>query len=170
MSVNKLIKDNAVQVLKKYIIENEEQSLEMDYELYFVNDKILSICYSRIAYGKDNLYPRNVFSTLNIDVKKTEEISIREVLEVDSNLVDIIKKKAVVSTSNKEIISEAGKAIQDYSNDEFIKKLDNEENYEKISVYFTNDSIGFSVPVLHALGDYINYEVAYEDLAMLYLD
>lgn len=166
-SINEKIKECALSVLNFYSNETDDLSVKINYTLELINNKIVSICFKGMTYTETAAYPKNVFYTINIDAEIGERLYAKDLLETNMSLIEIIKKNArfINNDINKELISEVKKEIQNYDSSDMLTDIrESGLTDNQIYVYLTQDSIGISIPVLHALGDYANFEVNYNYL------
>ena len=159
-TINQTIKEDALSILNDYSEELENLSTEIKYSFEIINEKILSICFEGFAYVKNAAYPLNSFFTCNIDVSTGKRITFEDLLEITPDLVEAIKANA--RYLNNEANEELTTAInQEWNNYNTVRMLEDIKN-GNIYVYLKQNSLGISLPVLHTLGDYANFEVDYK--------
>jgi len=168
-SINQKIKQDALSVLDFYSGEIEDLSVEISYTQEIINNSLISICFEGIVHVKNTAYPNNVFYTSNIDGRMGERLTTKDIIKVNLNLIEIIKKNAKYvqndKNTNEELTSEISRKLENYDSSNMLTDIEKSGTSEsEIYVYLKQDSIGFSLPVLHALGDYANFEVEYNYL------
>lgn len=167
-SISQQIKDDAISVLDGwYSGELDDLSVEISYTYELINEKILSICFEGLSYYKGAAYPSNHFYTSNIDISTGERLTAKDLLEINIGLIESIKKNAkyVNGDTNKELISAAKQELEGYNATDMLADIENSVTTgSNIYFYLKQPSLGISLPVVHALGDYMNFEVNYNHL------
>lgn len=163
--INKIIKKDALAVVNGYS-DRDEVSMNIDYEIKFQNAGLLSIKYSGIRNSKNTPHPTNEFYTSNINIYEGCRLRLKDIVNVDNNFVEKVKKGTFIAVS-PEITSK----MVNYTNDQLIEAfstadlINHRENGYGAYSYFTNDSYGISVEVSHVIGDHVEFEVKYRDIA-----
>ena len=164
--VNDLIKNEALKVLNYYPMVDSGLSLEINYEIKRKSANLLSIQYSGVGYVKDAAHPNNIFYSTNINMDKGIRLRLKDIVKIDKNFIGKFKE------ASKALKSDYNGILDELSNEDLIKKfseadsLDNigTENQSDTFSYLTNDSLGISVSVPHALGDHAEFEIKYKDI------
>ncbi|AIQ29236.1 hypothetical protein P40081_14525 [Paenibacillus sp. FSL P4-0081] len=172
--INDLIRVEALGVLESYSLDlDSHNTLEIDYQITYKSDKFLSIQYIGSALNKGGAYPLNVFYTTNIDVDKEIKVKLTDLLEIDEAFVQELKNGIYRSYDDNLNLREEG-VMRDYWSGIKDQELLNDLKYTDeadgannsvIFSYLTQDSLGISLSVPHALGDHLEMEIGYEKLS-----
>ncbi|MEI2399954.1 hypothetical protein [Paenibacillus phytohabitans] len=172
--INALIQAEAISILEYYSVGLDSQnSLEVDYQITYKSDDFISIQYIGSAFNKGGAYPLNVFYTTNIDMDKEIKVKLTDFLEIDEAFVQELKNGIYKSYDDNLNLREegvmrdfwSGIKDQDLLND--LKYADEADgaNNSGIFSYLTQDSLGISLSIPHALGDHLEMEIGYEKLS-----
>jgi hypothetical protein len=180
-AINKLIKDEALQILQYYQSEETEFNLEIAFSVTWQSKGLLSVQYSGIGYTEGAAYPNKLFYTTNINLMSGEKIKLADVVFIDRAFIDRFRDGELVS-GEEAARDELKAALQEYLSamtaDDLIALFyradflgdsggSGETGFtlaESYS-YFTGDSLGISIGAPHVLGDYAQYELKYSDIA-----
>ncbi|WP_157764035.1 hypothetical protein [Paenibacillus borealis] len=172
--INDLIRVEALGALESYSLDlDSHNTLEVDYQITYKSDDFLSIQYIGSAFNKGGAYPLNVFYTTNIDVDKEIKVKLTDLLEIDEAFLQELKNGIYKSYDDNLNLREegvmkdfwSGVKDQDLLND--LKHADEAggANNSGIFSYLTQDTLGISLAVPHALGDHLEMEIGYEKLS-----
>ncbi|ADO59044.1 hypothetical protein [Paenibacillus polymyxa] len=161
-SLNQILKTDALEGLQNYADSNSGVHVEMDYEIKRQSERFLSVQYMGIRYVKDAAYPTHMFYTTNLDMKQASRIRLRDLVKVENPFIELIK-----SGKNTAVQPEQQGLIGDFTKDDLIQLLANADvtkgSIAEVEMgsfsYFTNDSLGMSVPMAHMVGDHAEYEI-----------
>lgn len=142
--------------------------LELDYRMASFSDEMISIIFEGLFSYKKAAYPIHVFFTLNIDPTNGQKISFADRYVIDDALYDVFAAYA-----QKDITEKAGgtwpedwgsfsEAICD--KDAFLDGLSSSKDFH---VFYTDEGIGISYPVPHAMGDHLEVILPYSELKMI---
>lgn len=153
-NINKILKDVALEVTSGYS-DLAQVSINIDYKITCKTAKVLSIQYSGLRVPQKT-YPTNEFYTININMTEGSRLKLRDVVNIDSDFVEIVKNGTLIAASPKitvDLLKKAG-----YTNEKYIQALNSadterEQNKNQAYCYFTTDSLGISLGVIHAMGD-----------------
>lgn len=166
-SLNKILKADALEGLQNYADSNAGVHVEIDYEIKRESERFLSVQYTGIHYVKDAAYPTHMFYTTNLDMKQVSRIRLRDLVKVEKPFIELIKSGKITAVQ-----PEQQGLIGDFTKDDLIQLLTNadvtkgslaEVEMESFS-YFTNDSLGMSVPMAHVVGDHAEYEIRFAQI------
>lgn len=166
-SLNKILKADALEGLQNYADSNSGVHVEIDYEIKRQSERFLSVQYTGIRYVKDAAYPSHMFYTTNLDMKQASRIKLRDLVKVEKSFIELIKSGKITAVQ-----PEQQGLIGDFTKDDLIQLLTNadvtkgslaEVEMESFS-YFTNDSLGMSVPMAHVVGDHAEYEIRFAQI------
>ncbi|NOU79773.1 DUF4163 domain-containing protein [Paenibacillus sp. LMG 31459] len=168
--INEVIQEGAIRIVKSYSLEKD--SLEIEYRIMLKNNKLLSIQYSGSAFTEGAAYPLNIFYTSNIDLEKGVKVKLTDLLEIDEAFVEEFKQSKYKSyDANLNLIEEG--VMEDiwsgYNNQDLLNYIKQSDEVDQINEsgtfsYITQDSIGVSISIPHALGDHLEMEMSFADL------
>ena len=175
--INKLIKDEALKILLYYQSEEANFNLEIAFNVTWQSKELLSVQYTGISYAEGAAYPNKLFYTTNINLMSGEKIKLADVVFIDRAFIDRFKDGELVS-GEEAVRDELKAALQDYLSamtaDDLIALFhkadfsgDSGETGFALAEsysYFAEDSLGISIAVPYALGDYALYELKYSDI------
>ena len=176
-AVNKLIKDEALEMLQYYQSEEAKFNLEIAFNVTWQSRGLLSVQYTGTGYIAGAAHLNAFFYTTNINLMSGEKIKLADVVFIDRAFIDRFRDGELVS-GEEAARDELKAALQDYLSvmtaDDLIalfQKADfsgdsGETGFalaESYS-YFAEDSLGISIAVPYALGDYALYELKYSDI------
>jgi len=153
--VNQAIKEEAYLALNAYdldFFEPEEQlSLEIDYEIKWKTDELISIIFSGLGYIQGTAHPNHFFYTLNIDAKTAKKVRLADRVTIDDSFMQAIYQ-AARDIPEPELHDAF---IGHYKNAEqlleYLATADSLENgFENqldVFSYFTPTAIGVSLPI-----------------------
>ncbi|URJ60108.1 DUF4163 domain-containing protein [Paenibacillus polymyxa] len=161
-SLNKILKADALEGLQNYADSNSGVHVEIDYEIKRQSERFLSVQYTGIRYVKDAAYPSHMFYTTNLDMKQASRIRLRDLVKVEKPFIELIKSGKITAVQ-----PEQQGLMGDFTKDDLIQLLTNADvtkgSLAKVEMesfsYFTNDSLGMSVPMAHVVGDHAEYEI-----------
>ncbi|PPQ46456.1 hypothetical protein C5G87_22895 [Paenibacillus peoriae] len=166
-SLNQILKTEAVKGLHEYVDSGTEAHVEIDYEIKRQSERFLSVQYTGVRYVKSAAYPNHIFYTTNLDMKQASKLRLRDLVKVEKPFIELIKSGKITAVQ-----PEQQGLIGDFTKDDLIKLLANadvtkgslaEVEMESFS-YLTNDSLGMSVPMAHAVGDHAEYEIRFAQI------
>ncbi|XOK60320.1 PdaC/SigV domain-containing protein [Paenibacillus elgii] len=159
-AINEIIAEGAYGFLKNYSLETEGFSMEIEYEIKWKTDHFLSIQYSGISYDKGTAHPTNNFYTTNIDINKEKKLKLADLVTIDEGFV-----KKFIGGKFKETMPEHNYIHNIFTTKEWLTMLNKADSNEtEICSYFTENALGISVGVSHAVGDHAEFEIKYEDI------
>lgn len=174
--VNNLLKKDAFRelelqdlpLLEKGNLENI--ALSITYQISFQDNEYLSVKYLGDIYVKDSVYPRSIFTTINIDLNNGNRLKLRDITNIDHEFVEKVREKLRVCIDENQDWSVLCKEKLEYDEAYIIKlfmQADAESNSDCFS-YFTKDQLGISFSTAHAAGDHFEIELEMKD-ALKYL-
>ncbi|MEW4426849.1 hypothetical protein AB1I68_05245 [Paenibacillus pabuli] len=165
--INALIQNEATRIVNSYSLEKD--NLDINYRIMFKNHELISIQYFGSAFAEGAPYPSNVFYTSNIDLKKGSRVKLIDLIVVNDAFVEKFKEGSYKSYDedlnllDNGVITEilSGFSSKDLIN--YFKQSDGvgEVNDSGTYSYITQDAIGVSISVPHALGDHLEMEVSF---------
>ena len=170
--INRILKEEALAVLDEYE-ESEissKLSLDMDFDVMWDGQRLLSIRYLGDGYLKGAAHPFNFFYTTNINIMNGTKVRLKELIEIDDGLVYKLKQAKYRPWHSALNLAEDGilnEVLSDWFNDynliDYISKRDNSDEYLDFW-YLTEDTLGISLGIPHAIGDHMEFEIDYKDL------
>jgi len=166
--INEMIKSQALEVLENYKDGISDLNLEMDYEIKYQGEDILSIQYIGLSAMKGAAYPINEFNTANIDLENEQLLKLIDVVTINDKFIEKFNAGKYVAYSNSLNLESEGAlidALHNFDNNSLIESL----NKKTTKFYFTKDSLVVSIELPHVLGDHLEMEIKYDDLGDLLL-
>lgn len=166
--INTLVKTSVLEVLNDYIDSLSSLSLNLDYEIKYKGEDLLSIEYLGVANVKGAAHPVNVIKTINIDLKKEKLLSISDVVKLNDSFAEKIrtgKYRAYRSDLDLKAAGVLTDVLNGFSNQDLLKIL----KQPTAKFYFTKNSLGVSIEVAHVVGDHLEMEIEYKALGGLLL-
>lgn len=164
-SLNKLIKNQALSILMEYEGLESEVNLQIGYVPLRNTERILSIQYRGVGYLENAAYPDNHLYTTNLDLKTGTLLKLKDFVVVDKDFIAEFKKGTYKPYDPElSIEQEVREVLAEYSDSDLISlfaKADvaGSDNEANIFSYLTEDSLGISIGVPHALGDHAEFEI-----------
>jgi hypothetical protein len=159
------IKADALAMLHPYG-DQDGVDLTLNYKIMVQKPGLLSIQYSGLFNVKDTAHPTQECFTTNIDLVNARRVELKDVVQIDDRLLGLVKSGTISAVSpaiSWEYIH--------YSDSQMLKacsqadQLDLMQNSYAVFTYFTPNSLGISLGGSHALGDHVEIEIPYLDLA-----
>lgn len=152
-SVNELIKQTALSEFNED--EEAEQQIDIDYKIVFYNNEFISIAFTGLANTITAAHPNNIFYTLNIDIKEGTKIKLTDIYNIDDNFIDTYK-----SEFKRQINPEIAIYLENYTDEELKEMFNNADKAnDGIFSYYTDTTIGISLPTIFAIGNYSKIEI-----------
>mgnify|MGYP001363720103 CR=1 FL=1 len=156
--INEIIKNNAYGYIESYSGEEiDNYDLDINYKVTLISNDLLSIQYSGYSYDEGTAHPTDQFYTINLDLKAAERLSLKSILQINKAFINEFKNAKLVSE-----ISEDNSFLNNNTDEEWIDILNSsDDDISGAFSYLTNDAIGISLEVPHAVGDHAEYEISY---------
>lgn len=172
-AINHLIKTEALKVLNYYTEVDRklpaesvpsELDLEINYNIPWKSENLLSIQYSGIGYVRGTAHPNNLFYTTNININNGSRLRLKDLINIDDAIVKKFK-----SGKLKPLRPEHNGILNNYSGNELLEKLTQADSLDNLGAseifsYLTKDSLGISFSVSHAIGDHAGFEIKYQEI------
>ncbi|MFF2093857.1 hypothetical protein [Paenibacillus sp. NPDC058174] len=168
--LNEVLKSDAMQIIDYFGGNEQSNEVNADYVSKLTGDNLISVAYSGSSYVKGGAYPRSFFVTTNLDLTKEKKIVLKDIVRIDDEFISALRGAKYVPYDSELIVeAEAREELSSYSNEQLIALLNQSDvisdtNELGVSTYFTKDSLGISFNVPHALGDHVEFEIAYSEL------
>lgn len=161
--INDLIKNEALKALEWCKDDTSEVTFELDYEIKYKGDNILSIEYLGYENVKGAAHPANIIYTTNINMKEGSLIKLDEILNIDESLINEYKN-GKYKTFTPELNLETAGVLEQIKNRFVTENLIEEFKDGTSKFYFTEKSLGISASIAHVVGDHVEFEISYENL------
>lgn len=114
-------------------------------------------------------HPWGAMSAMTFNIKTGEMVELKDILVVDETLKSMMYAGAFKSSliAHEDCI-EWG--LYDRLWDMILKSMEQDTDSKKYNFYLTEDKLGFILSVSHVEGDYLTFEIPYEQLGGLYLN
>jgi len=168
-TINSLIKNEARKAISYYAAN--ETTMDIDYTIKRMDDKMLSIQYSGYANSKGAAHPYNLYFTTNVDLTTGMKILLKDTVKLDASFVKLLRSaKYVPFDPSLNLSKEAADELNNWSDAELLTYMKQADdigmgNVLNVFTYRTADALGISFSVPHALGDHIELEISNADLA-----
>jgi len=161
--IDRLIEKEASDIFFTYYAgEKENLTLRISYTVTLKTDEIFSICFYGYGDRKGAAHPNWNFYTLNINLKTGQKIFLSDVC----NDIEELKRKI----ENKNFVFR----MYDDKQTEEILKINELVDFDKLVgcdvqgsgeySYFTEEGLGISFCIPHAIGDHAELEIPYAEL------
>ncbi|WP_440110729.1 hypothetical protein [Paenibacillus sp. QZ-Y1] len=168
--INALIQEEVTRITNSYSLEKD--SLEINYRIMLKSNELISIQYFGSAFTEGAAYPLNVFYTSNIDIKKGSRVKLIDLIEVNEAFVEEFKEGNYKSYDEDLNLLDNGvvtEILSGYDTKDLISYFKHSDEAGQVNdsgtfSYITQDAIGVSISVPHALGDHLEMEISFSNL------
>ncbi len=149
---------------EKYGADYVDLHLDLSYEIKRYDSAYLSIVFEGVGNVDTAAYPNNLFVTKNYDLRQKKEITLFNLCTVNTKFAE----KAYAAFLQELSFTENAELVQMFQAgypdaDALLRTLFScDGTVEDCQSYMTPQSIGISVPIVHAGGDHVEAEIAYE--------
>ncbi len=152
-SINEKISKQALRRVNE--VQNDEKvtTLEIAYDIKRYDNKLLSVLFEGYINSEGAPYPLALAYTLNISMDSGEELELNDYFQINETYVEQYHQNKL-----NVLKSFQSEAFEGLSDEEILTMFRNAE------LYLTKDSLGLVVFVPHAVGDYAELEVQYNEL------
>lgn len=156
--------------------ENSVRTMDIDYKITRSDSDYLSVTFKGFFNHKKAAHPLNYFNSLIIDLKKCEVASLSDLYNINTDFVKLVKKnhkeQIRAGLANKfgvsidSIPENVGKYLLEYRDEELLEILQqsNKEINSGFFCFMTDDALGISVSLSHAMGDHFEINIPYGEL------
>ncbi|MGM0715500.1 hypothetical protein ACWKW1_27285 [Brevibacillus parabrevis] len=170
--INEILKTEALKILNLYNSNEDDINLEINFEKVWKGKHLLSVRYFGGEYRKNDAYPINIHYATNINIVNGTILRLKDVVNIDNTFLLKFKKGKYKPFNPKLDLEKEGvleEVLSTFSDKDLTNYFNNadvlgEENLSYTFSYFTEDSLGISIGVPHALGDHVEFEINYKDL------
>lgn len=164
--INQFIKDEALTICETYCTGTAQA--ELGYTIMLNNDSVLSIRYDGWALAEGAAYPVKLLFTTNMDMGSGNYIRLADHVTMDKDFLKAYREAAYIASDELDL-EEAGileELLNERSDAQLMDELlsADQNNPSGASSYFTTNALGISIPVPHAVGDYLVMEISSDKL------
>ena len=163
--LNQLIRSEALTVLADYgESELENLTVKLDYVIVRQDSELFSVRFNGSRFLKGTAYPSRLAQSVNLDIQAGRKLRLPEIVQLHEQFVEAIKNGRMnavegvtwekLRLDNKRLLKALLQADSATST----------ENPSRAFSYFTQDGIGISIGVIHALGDHVEFELPLAEL------
>ena len=163
--LNQLIRSEALAILADYeASELEKLTVKLDYVIVRQDSKLFSVRFNGNRFLKGTAYPSRLVQSVNLDIQAGRKLRLPEIVQLHEQFVEAIKNGRMnavegvtwekLRLDNKRLLKALLQADSATST----------ENPSRAFSYFTQDGIGISIGVIHALGDHVEFELPLAEL------
>ncbi len=176
--INELIRLAAIRYTDGFDTTRKNHVLENDYIITWKGKRLISIQFIGYIHVDTAAYPSSFSYTVNIDLNTGNKVRLSDLLSIGNGLIELILNKGsskyLYFTQGRELQEDLSflepdiiNTIKDYilSGDYLTQNTAVDTNDGGIYSYFTEDSLGISFDTVHAIGDHIQFELKYDELA-----
>jgi len=161
-TINEIIMVEALNVYNYYDYEDRGHlELDVTFNIALEDESVLSIQYYGLGYVENAAHPNKLFYTTNIDMLTGVKMRLANLLDIEDDFVSMFiggEFNHVGPLGEEPDLGYYG------SHDMAKEGLISADNEGSIFSYLTNDSIGISIPVSHAIGGFALFEIDYDDI------
>ncbi|WP_239617474.1 hypothetical protein [Cohnella mopanensis] len=169
-AINYTLKNEALKVPMLYADDDKNVHLEMNYAIKEQTSNRLSVIYSGMGVVPDAAYPTNLLYTTNMDILTGKRLSLPDIVDIDAGFIETFKNGEYKPYDPElEIGQEIKEWIGEQSDEAWIAAFEqaddlSDKNAMSVYSYLTDDALGISFNVPHALGDHAEVEIPYKEL------
>ena len=167
-ALNKLIADSALREVPTIKDDESLDVYELSYTVSRNSPEVISVYFDGYASYKQAAHPYQFFYSVTIDVEKLQIVTLPQLVSITPDFLAKLPEGTYRSTGI-DMTEDYMAAIRDYllqSDKEYmlqeLRQADSPGQYT--SSYLTEDSLGISVVVGHAMGDHIEILFKFSDL------
>ena len=159
-AVNALLKENALSILAGWGLNEAKDTLEMTCKVISADQSRIIVTYKGYCYPNQAAHPTNFFLTNTVDLSKISNVRLKDYAD-PSLLADYVcSDNVVLSNANPANQTEILDFIKSVSKDQYIGLFENADfggtaGFPDSFSYESDGDIYVTIPVAHALGDYV---------------
>jgi hypothetical protein len=165
--INNTLKEEALKALRYYREWEGSLDLDIEYKVVLKKTNVLSIQYSGMGLVSTAAHPNNLFYTTNINIRTGKRVRLIDIVKIDKDFAN-----EFFTGEFKALWPQQDDSLQYLSNEEIQQDFEEADSLDNIGTdkqsdvfsYLTNDSLGISISVAHAIGDHAEFEIKYRDL------
>ena len=152
--INELLKNKPVKCWDEDCREMVGLTMRTTYEIRWQSANLLTVQYRSYRYMKGAAHPVTIFDTINIDINTGREIRLQDIVVIDEEFIAMLK------AGEFKAVSPRVKEIMKFSDKAMIRELN-----EQGVFYVTPVSLAVKVTVPHVAGDFVIFEVKFQDIS-----
>lgn len=152
-AINEIVKKQALKLVGEVEKDEIVTTLDIDYNIKRFDDTLLSIQFIGYINSKGAPYPMFLAYTSNINIESGTELKLIDYFDISKDFVEQYRKGKL-----NVLKSFQNEAFEGLSDEEILTMFKSSE------LYLTEDSLGLTVFVPHAVGDFAELEIKYNDL------
>jgi hypothetical protein len=164
-TLNQLIRAEALSILEDYVeTELEKLTVKLDYAIVRQDANLLSVRFNGRRFLKGTAYPTRFVQSVNLNIQSGRKLRLPEVVQLDEQFVAIVKNgrmNAVDGGTFEKLRLDDKRLLKAFLQADSATST---ENPSRAFSYFTQDAIGISISVIHALGDQVEFELPLVEL------
>ena len=158
-ALNKLIADSALREIPTIKGDNTLDAYEMAYTVSRNSPQVISVYFDGYASYKQAAHPYQFFYSVTLDVQKQETVTLPQLVTISSEFLAKLPE-GTFRSAGIDMTEAYTASIKDYLQGEdadyMLKELRNADTLGSYtSSYLTDDSLGISIVIGHAMGDHI---------------
>ncbi|MDO4787743.1 MAG: hypothetical protein Q4A19_01120 [Johnsonella sp.] len=162
--INALIENNVKSVIPALGLDPQKDSMEIKSSVISADRKRLIIVYRGTYQKSGEKEKHNLFFTNNIDINAGKNLGLNDFTDPYTMAGYLLSDDVLLADANEELSKafmegRKQKTLEEYtkllSNSDFPIKAENGGSFPSSFSYIKNGDIYFSIPLDHALGDYV---------------
>lgn len=172
-TVNALIEENALAPYIEAVAALEEgQTYEAEayFDIKYQSKDLLSIAFGSYNNFTPSVHPYQLFYSLNIDMNTGNALSLADLVpNIDESFAEAVANGTYAGEYEEDVVPQLreGTFGQPADLENLLFQLKDDSAVTGIYAYVTEDALGISLPVGHAMGDHIEFEVTFSQLKAL---
>lgn len=146
--------------------------LFMDYITKVKDENFLSIYYTARYSSKYSAHPSELVYTTNIDLDRDKKVLLKDIVTINQDFINSFRqwKFKTYEEDNMELNEAIEVYFEGLSDEELLQGFMNADqisanNTWGVYSYITPDKLGISISVPHVIGDHVEFESEFEDIA-----
>ncbi len=159
-ALNSRLKDNALSFLDAWDLDESKDTVEVTCKVISADRNRIVVSYNGYVDVAQAAHPSNIFYTNTVDIASMKDIGLSDYMD-SYTMAGYVKSKDLKLAETDEEIK---KAFDEYREDLDVGDLDKifsgadfpmDKDFPESFSYTKNGDIYFSIPVPHAMGDYV---------------
>jgi hypothetical protein len=166
--INDVLKNEVILFSEQY--DDQDASLEMDYQIMTETEGLLSIVYTGYYIVKGGMYPTHFLFTTNIEIETGEKKRLVDYVPIDEEFVERFSHAPDIDSENPHSPNEEkAVAVKEFLSAMSLSELMTgfeqgdialaKDNPYGIYSYFQEDFLVISIQVPHVLGDHAEFQM-----------
>ncbi|MDO4269040.1 MAG: hypothetical protein Q4C73_11255 [Eubacteriales bacterium] len=161
-AVNELIKKNALSVLDAYEVDESKDTVEVTCRVMAADRSRITITYTGSMMADGAAHPLNLFYTNTVDMRTASSLDLPSLVDPNTLAAYVLSDACVYPDASEDTKAALAQLNASESRDQayyanLFKNADfpYEGSFPECFSYEYEGDIYFSIPVIHALGDYV---------------